>query len=118
MVMQFNNDTAGPYSSTILWGDGSTAGSYRATNQNSIILNYYASVSTTPTTQIFNIMNYANTTTNKTVVGRAGRSDSGVDATVGRYPSTSAITSMQLKLKNGGNFVSGSSFTLYGIKAA
>lgn len=118
MVMQFNNDTISPYSSTILWGDGSTAGSVRSTNQSSIILNYYASVSTTPMTQIFSIMNYANTTTNKTVLGRAGRSDSGIDATVGRWPSTSAITSMQLNLKNGGNFLTGSTFTLYGVKSA
>jgi hypothetical protein len=118
LVMQFNGDTSGPYSSTILWGDGTTAGSYRATNQSSIILNYYASVSTAQNTQIFNIMNYANTTTNKTVIGRAGRSDSGVDAIVGRWPSTAAITSIVLKLKNGGSFNTGSVFSLYGIAAA
>jgi hypothetical protein len=117
-VMQFNGDTAGNYSATILWGDGSTAGSIRVSNQTYAYLNYYASVSTTQNTQIFNIMNYASTTTNKTVVGRANRADSGVDAAVALWRSTAAITSIALKLKNGSNFSTGSTFTLYGIKAA
>ena len=116
--MQFNGDTAGNYSATILWGDGSTAGSIRVSNQTYAYLNYYASVSTTQNTQIFNIMNYASTTTNKTVVGRANRADSGVDAAVALWRSTAAITSIALKLKNGSNFSTGSTFTLYGIKAA
>lgn len=116
--MQFNGDTSAVYSATVLWGDGSTAGSIRSTNQNSAVLNYYASVTGTQNTQIFNVMNYANTTTFKTIIGRAGRANSGVDATVALWRNTAAINSVALKLKNSNNFLTGSTFTLYGVKSA
>jgi hypothetical protein len=118
LVMQFNGDTSAVYSATIVWGSGSSAGSVRSTGQNSAVLNYYASVGGTQNTQIFNVMNYANTTTFKTIIGRAGRSDSGVDATVALWRNTSAINSVALKLKNSNNFLTGSTFTLYGVKSA
>jgi hypothetical protein len=117
-VMQFNSDTASNYSSTLLWGDGTTAGSYRTSSQPNTYLNYYGSVGTTPNTQMFNIMNYANTTTYKTVIGRAGRSASGLDAVVALWRSTAAISTIAIKLKNGNNFTTGSIFTIYGIAAA
>lgn len=117
-VMQFNGDTASNYSATLLWGSGTTAGSIRVSNQTYAYLNYYGSVSTTQNTQIFNIMNYSNTTTNKTVIGRANRADSGVDAAVALWRSTAAINSVAVKLKNGSNFSIGSTFTLYGVKSA
>lgn len=118
LVMQFNGDTASNYSATLIWGTGTTAGSVRVSNQTYAYLNYYGSVSTTQNTQIFNIMNYSNTTTNKTVIGRANRADSGVDAAVAMWRSTAAINSVAIKLKNGSNFSIGSTFTLYGVKSA
>lgn len=118
LVMQFNGDTSAVYSATILWGSGSSAGSIRSTNQNSAVLNYYASVAGTQNTQIFNVMNYSNATTFKTIIGRAGRADSGVDATVALYRNTAIVNSIALKLKNSNNFIAGSTFSLYGIKAA
>jgi hypothetical protein len=118
MVMQFNGDTSAVYSATILWGSGTAAGSIRSTAQNSAVLNYYGSVGSTQNNQLFSIMNYANTTTFKTVIGRANRSDSGVDATVALWRNTAAINSVALKLKNSNNFLTGSTFNLYGIKAA
>jgi hypothetical protein len=117
-VMQFNGDTGTNYSSTFLYGDGTAAGSVRVTNQTYAYLNYYGSVSTTQNTQIFSIMNYANTTTFKTVIGRASRANSGVDAVVALWRSTAAINSIAIKLKNGNNFLAGSTFNLYGIAAA
>ena len=63
-------------------------------------------------------MNYANTTTYKSIIGRANRADSGVDAAVALWRSTAAITRIDIKLKNGGSFTAGSTFTLYGIAAA
>jgi hypothetical protein len=117
-VMRFNNDSGTNYSSTILWGSGSVAGSYRSFNETFALLNYYGSVGTTQNTQIFNIMNYSNSTTYKTVLGRAGRADSGVDGSVALWRNTAAITSITIRLKVGSNFSVGSTFTLYGIKAA
>jgi hypothetical protein len=118
LVMQFNGDTATNYSSTILYGSGSAAGSTRTSSQTYAYLNYYSNVSQTQSVQIYSIMNYANTTTYKTVIGRANTADSGVDAAVALWRSTAAITSVAIKLKNGNNFNTGSVFSLYGIAAA
>ena len=118
LVAQFNGDTGTNYSRTTLWGNGTTAGSVQNSAQTYAILNYYAAVGSTQATQIWNVMNYANTTTYKTILGRASKADGGVDATVALWRSTAAITSVVFKQKNGGNFSIGSTFSLYGIKAA
>lgn len=115
LIMQFNSDTGSNYSSTILWGNGTTAGSYRTTSQTYAYLNYYTSPGTTQQTQIYNIMNYANTATCKTLIGRASKADGGAEAVVALWRSTAAITSVVLKQKLGGNFSTGSTFTLYGV---
>ena len=63
-------------------------------------------------------MNYSNTTTYKTVLTRANIASADVEAVVGLWRSTSAVN--QLDVKQGGavTFSVGSTFTLYGIKAA
>jgi hypothetical protein len=63
-------------------------------------------------------MNYANTTTYKTVLTRANAAASGVDASVGLWGSTAAITSITFDLPLVRTISTGSTFTLYGIKAA
>jgi hypothetical protein len=69
-------------------------------------------------TNIIQVMNYSNTTTNKTVLARAGIAGDRTRAIVNLWRSTSAITSI-LIINNGSvNFVAGSTFTLYGIKVA
>jgi hypothetical protein len=63
-------------------------------------------------------MNYANTTTYKTAISRGSESVNGVMAIVVLWRKTpEAITSILLKPSTG-NFDIGSTFTLYGIKAA
>jgi hypothetical protein len=62
-------------------------------------------------------MNYSNATTYKTALART--SEDGVAAAyVGLWRSTSAITSITIDKGSSDNFASGSTFTLYGIKAA
>jgi hypothetical protein len=97
VLLQFNSDTGSNYSATYVFGSGSSASSGRYT--------------------IMNIQNYSNSTTYKTLVGRESVASIGVDAVVGLWRSTNAITTIKLLL-NEGNFKSGSTFTLYGIKAA
>lgn len=120
--LQFNGDTATNYSVTILYGTGSATGSYRQTSANELLIDFQGSAGTTSgvfNTGLLNIMNYANTTTHKTILNRAGRAANGTDAVVGLWRSTSAITSMTFKLGGSGNqFAIGSTFTLYGIAAA
>ena len=120
LTMQFNSDTGTNYSTTILWGNGSSAGSTRQSNTATPYMSYYALTNATPSTSIFHIMNYANTTTYKTTLVRVGNASSsgGTDAEVMLWRSTSAITSILIKQYGGSNLSSGSTFTLYGIKAA
>jgi hypothetical protein len=118
--IQFNGDTATNYSFTALYGDGSSAGSGRVPNNTSIYVNYYAEATTTLLAQtvIYHIQNYANTNTYKTVLTRASSAPSGVSAVVGLWRSTAAITSLVLRSTSANNYAAGSTFTLYGIKAA
>ena len=117
----YNSDTAANYSATRLMGDGTSATSNRSTNRSWIDLNYVGGLATTsPTTSILQIMNYSNTTTYKTSLLRAnelGSTYQGTEAIVGMWRSTSAITRLDLTT-SGGNWAIGSTFTLYGIKAA
>ena len=113
-TFQFNGDTSTNYSATILYGDGSSAGSVRVSSQSSMNI---GGVSTGFTTDIINIMNYSNATTYKTALGRYARPADEVGAKVGLWRSTSAITSIVVGV-SGGNFATGSTFTLYGIAAA
>ena len=113
MTLQFNSDTGTNYSSTILYGDATAPGSVRGSNQSSMNI---GSVGTDISTDILQVMNYANATTNKTVLGRYSRADE-VGSKVGLWRSTSAITNIVVAI-SGGNFAIGSTFTIYGIKAA
>ena len=113
--LEFNGDTGSNYSNTFMYGDGSSATSGRSSNQTSI-----GGMGRTGTSQgngIIHIMNYSNTTTNKTVIGRGSLASQLVIATVGLWRSTSAITSVKLTPESG-TIDTGATFTLYGIKAA
>ena len=63
-------------------------------------------------------MNYSNTTTFKTILMRANNAALGVDAIVGLWRSTAAINEIKVFPTGGANFETGSTFSLYGIKAA
>jgi hypothetical protein len=118
LAIQFNSDTGSNYSQTQLYGNGSTAGSGRRTNFSAILINELAG-SGTQTTTVMNVMNYANTTTYKTTVGRSGTASGGTESGAGLWRSTSAITAVKVFVFGGTEtFTSGSTFTLYGIQAA
>jgi hypothetical protein len=119
-IIEFNSDTTGSnYSTTILYGTGSAAGSARNTGANG---NYFGITDTTlGNNLIYSIQNYSNTTTYKTMIGRANGAGSGasqVRSDVLLWRGTNAITAINLKLNSSANWLSGSTFTLYGIKAA
>ena len=113
-VAQFNGDTGSNYSDTYLIGDGSTATSSRATSQTSIF------VGLAPDSQwgnsIIQIMNYSNSTTYKTSLTRINTTTNYTAAAVGLWRNTAAINS--INLSGSANILAGSTFTLYGIKAA
>jgi len=120
MKINYNGDTtSGLYSDTYLYGTGSgTGASNRHSGQNTIYLQTGGYLSTTvPRTFNISIQNYSNTTTYKTLLSRSSQANDTVDTFVGLWRNTNAITSFILTL-TGGTFGIGSTFTLYGIKAA
>jgi hypothetical protein len=116
--IRFNSDTNSNYSTTALWGNGTSTGSSRQTSVTSAYVDYYGTPGTSAEAiNIINIQNYSNATTYKTFLARASRAGSGTDATVGLWRSTAAINSVTLLLTS--NTISvGSTFSLYGIAAA
>ena len=117
-------DSGANYSETDLYGTGSAAGSARRSSQTewNIFSNIGSSTTVGENTFIIQLMNYSNTTTNKTALGRAANASSssfpGTAAAVFLWRSTSAINTIRLFRNSTDTFVTGSTFTLYGIKAA
>jgi len=116
MYWRVNGDTGSNYSATRVSGDGSSAASYRETNQTAALAGFVGNVS--PSVQIFNFMNYANTTTYKTAITRGSYSAKNVGAFVGLWRSTAAINSITVSSLGSGNLDVGTTLTLYGIASA
>jgi hypothetical protein len=119
--MAFNGDTSGTnYSQTFLYGTGAAAGSTRTTNSvgtsNWVGGQIGGMSNTTPSTYVINVMNYSNTTTYKTILSRS--SSLYTEASVNLWRNTAAITSIIIGAQGAYTFSTGSTFTLYGIKAA
>lgn len=112
-------DTGSNYSYTFLGGSGSAASSGRSSNITSTL--WGAIGTTNNTVAMLHFMNYSNTTTNKTILSRNSLPDQSSGQSVSAWAllwrSTSAINRIQL-YPGGQQFASGSTFTLYGIKAA
>jgi hypothetical protein len=117
--IQFNDNTANDYSSTILEGNGSAASSYRVSNTSNGAVGAIANGSQTSYSVVtINVNNYANTTTNKTYVARQS-GPSFVQGITGLWRSTAAVTSLKILVSGTATAIaSGSTFTIYGIKAA
>ena len=116
ITMRLNSDTGSNYSYTEMYGTGSSALSDRGTGNDRIYFGNSNNSTTEFTIGIFNIQNYSNTTTYKTVLSRVNTSSVDVVANVGLWRNTSAINSVTI-LTSSNDFESGSTFTLYGIKA-
>ena len=117
IYLRYNNDSGSNYSATRVYGDGSAVGSFR---QTSTIWAIGGNQTDTMTTTIFHIMNYANTTTYKTMMSRYASTGSGdsTSAGVALWQSTAAINRVDCLLTASTYFTAGSTLTLYGIAAA
>jgi len=115
-ALTVNGDNGSNYSFTRLYGTGSAAGSNRGSNMTYWQTQYLYS-SGTYLNAICHFMNYSNTTTNKTMIERYNDAAYEVDAQVNLWRSTAAITSITFS-RVSGNYATGSTFTIYGIKAA
>lgn len=110
------------YSLSYLYGTGSSAVSGRLTNYPFGLISALACGTSTPNIAVVHILNYANTSTNKTALIRNAMDKNGsgsVDLTALLTQTTSAISSLSISTANGGYFFnSGSTLALYGIKAS
>lgn len=113
VVARFNGDTANNYSNTGLYGNGTTAASFRESNISRV---YVGRHDTTISSSVAEIQNYSNTTTYKTVLAR-GNDATLTIVTAGLWRSTAAISSIVVFDQSALNFNAGSTFSLYGIKA-
>lgn len=121
-AIQFNSDTAANYGQTLIWGDGSTTGSYRANSANKMYAGpqQVGVQNTNPCIGIVDIFSYANTTTFKTGLVDASVDNNGsgsVERLVTVWRSTSAINAITV-ISQGDPFSTSTIVTIYGIKAA
>ena len=116
--MQVNGDTGNNYSNTYLTGDGSSSSSGR--NSSADTLRFFDNPNIIgPAVVTAHFMNYANTTTYKTVLSRSSAAGYSANAEVNLWRNTAAINSITIFFATSGNNIqAGSTFTLYGIKAA
>ena len=115
VAFQVNSDTGSNYSNTLMLGSGSAATSERQSNTSS---GAGTVVATGQSIIKLQFMNYSNTTTYKTVLNNGGNAGSYIGAGVNLWRSTSAITSIKVMTFNDNStYQTGSTFTLYGIKA-
>lgn len=119
--IRLNSDTGTNYSRTYIAGDGSTTASSRSTNSSQIYLNYGSGTPSTtiPTFMTIDIFSYAGSTY-KTLLWEQNMDLNGsgeVVRGVGLWRNTSTITSIELT-NNSFNLDTGTTATLYGIKAA
>jgi hypothetical protein len=124
--MTINSDNTTIYSFTRLRGDGTNASSNRNTGNTTVSIESTdgntATSNTFDSTEIY-IPNYLSTV-NKPISSVIMREDNSVAATTYNsvqahlYRNTSAITSLSFAPSNGPNYLSTSSFYLYGISNA
>jgi hypothetical protein len=117
-TIRVNSDSGNNYSTTRMIGNGTSATSDRGSNQNWI---YGGSVksSTNPIGSLFlNLLNYSNTTTFKTILVRTNNDNANLAVSAGLWRNTAAINSISIGAEFTTDFCVGSTFTLYGIKAA
>lgn len=115
---RLNADSGSNYSDVILYGSASpTVGSTKHSAASLALVTYGTITSTANEFSLvkFDLMNSASST-RKTILATVANSGVEVDRAVSLWRSTNQITSMTLYASN--NFVAGSTFAVYGIKAA
>ena len=123
VTLKINGDTANNYSHHRLLGYGSV-GSFAAANVGFIYLGLCPDASSTTNTfgaGVADILDAFETTKYKTVRtlgGTAHPTDPYVSLTSGAWRDTSSLTSLTVDQTTGPNFVTGSRFSLYGIRKA
>lgn len=118
LISNFNSDLGANYSFTYLNGNGSSASSGRVSGTTLMAFCDLPASGSSAGVMTAQIMNYANTTTYKTVITRGNDASAVTQSLVNLWRSTAAINRIDLAPNSGVQFAAGGTFTLYGIKAA
>jgi hypothetical protein len=114
-----NGSSASDYGKIYMLGDGSSSGTSEETGiTGSFIFDGIAVPTTLSGTLIQHYQNYSNTNMFKQVLSRCNHPTSGTMMVAGQWRQTSAITSIFLQATGSANWITGSTFTLYGILEA
>ncbi len=120
LLLNFNGDTSADYYAQLLYGFNTSTAASSTLGQTAMTF-----ISPTPINSLagaaagltFRIPNYAGTVFDKNVLGEFLRPDSASELVAGTasgvWANTAAISSIQIALSSG-NFVTGSTFSLYG----
>lgn len=123
IYVRVNGDSTTTYNWTMLYGNGSSAGSSAATSATSMLIGAIAGLTSgtaTPGTSTINVLGYSFTNVPKRFLGTGALDQNGsgeVDAFTGWWNSNSAITQIDLRTYNGtsATFAVGTTVSLYGI---
>ena len=114
LYIRMNGDSSSTYTSIRMQGSGSVAASATYSGTGGMRLNGNGDIMTNFSfSAIIQLFDFSTTNKHKTILSRTNSSQ-GVDACVGRWPSTSAMTSLTAYPASG-SFDVGSTFNLYGI---
>lgn len=116
MFGSLNSDTTGGnYATRQISGSGTATDG--ATFPDGRILNYWGfPTNDLNTTLVWQIMDASQTNKNKTWIARSNNAANGTALVLGRWLNNARVTSVRIDLA-GATFVTGSTFTLYGIGA-
>jgi hypothetical protein len=116
-----NGDTGANYAGHRLSGNGSSVSSGADTSQTGMYVGDFPAGTNTSGNfgaMIVDYLDFSNTSKNKTMrysIGFAGTSPS-IHLRSGLWMSTAAITSLSFAVQDGSNWLTGSRFSLYGLK--
>lgn len=119
--MQMNGDTGNNYAVHYLIGDGSSVFSGNAVPWNTSVYSPTASAASAAniwSSGIIDILDYSQTTKNKTVrtfAGKAISGDNNIHLQSGVWLNTAAITSLTVYMGTGSNIAANSRVSLYGV---
>jgi hypothetical protein len=125
-ILRFNGDTGNNYTTHAIYGDGATATAYASAPRTNIIGvgSLASSAGSGWSAGVLDILDYANTSKNKTVRWLQGYDTNGtvsgyggfVDLISGSWMNTAAINSITLEVDGARSYTQYSQFALYGVK--
>lgn len=117
LLVRFNGDTTSNYTYAGLGTSGTSTPSGFSGTQGGVFFNNWANIGTTPGLFRIHVFDYAQTNKHKSTIAQAGRSGRpGIDMMGHRWGNTAAISQVSFSILSG-NFVAGTTFSLYGVSA-